>query len=453
MSGRSTSVSSFLRKPLVLMVLVGLLIRLVLMPILTYDFDMYHWALIISNINSGHGLYELDGYYYTPVWGYFMGTISMFQGFLTDGLLGIRSTDMLPIEVMNHRFHIATITTISFNVLMKIPMIICDLAVGYLIYWLVKDRTGDKKKAATGFGLWFFCPIVIYMSAVQGMFDTISALLLLLTVITLYKDKCLVCGMMFAAAVLLKFFPLFCIFVLISYIIVKHRDDGLAKRKVLEAVIGAAVMSAVLMLPLIINGQVGDALTFITGRTGEGGWGVIFTLADSIIVVMASLLFGYLMYRKSAENADKYLFIYTLLAITASATISVTPQYVIVVIPFLILFILSEDRSYIRCWIVIGVAAFLGAFLLNNYSLFCSLAVHTDLVSPGWVIDGMHLLETEVFGVPLILGLTSIVNVFQFIGLLLVFAFYFADVINERFPRLGRIILRIKGTEVHTDET
>jgi len=451
MDDQPTPSTSRLKNPLVLMVIIGLLVRLVLMPLLTYDFDMYHWALIVSNINSGHGLYELDGYYYTPVWGYFMGAISFMQGVLTEGLLGIRSTDMLPIEELSHRFHIATITSISFNVIMKIPMVICDLAVGYLIYWLVKDRTGDKKKAVTGFGLWFFCPIVLYMSAVQGMFDTISALLLLLTTVAVYKNKYFVCGMMFATAVLLKFFPAFCIFVLLSYIIVKHRDDGLAKMKILETIAGAVLISVVLMLPLIINGQMADALTFITGRTGSVG--MLFTAFNGAIAVAASLFFGYKMYKTPAENADRHMFIYIFFTITASTLISMTPQYVIVMLPFLILFTLSEDRGYLKCWVIIGVAAFFGAFLLNNYSLFCSLAVHTDLISPGWVIDGMHLLESDFFGGPLILSLTGMANSAQYIGLLLVFIFCFADSINKRFPWLGKIILRIKGTEAHVDET
>jgi len=444
MGSRRESAISFVKRPLFLIVAIGLVIRLVLMPLLSYDYDIYHWALVISNINSGNGLYGLDGYYYTPVWGYLLGFISHAQEFLVNiGGMGIRFTDLLPIENLQFHYHIATITSIGFNITMKIPFILCDLAVGYLVHYIVKDRTGDSKKAVIGFGLWFLCPIVIYMSGVQAMFDTFSALLLLLTVISFYKDKYFFGGVFFSAAVLLKLFPGFCIVVLLTYIIVKNRENGLAKRRVIETIAGALIMFAVLMLPVILEGNMSEALSFVSSRVSDP-FTMTFIAVNSILAVLAAFFFGYKMYRTDPKKADSAMLMYVMLTVAASLLMSVTPQYVIVVMPFLILQIFTSERSYLRCWALLGVSAFLGAFILNNFSLFGMLSEYTSFVSPGWVVSSMQFMETGV-GINLISLFTGIVNAIQYISILLIFAFYFTDQINERIPILGSILNRVKG--------
>lgn len=448
------SMSSFFRRPLVLIVLVGLILRFVLMPLVTYDFDIYHWALIIENINSGNNLYDLAGYYYTPVWGYILGAMSaLANGILSIDIMGMTFTDMLPIEDLTYRFHIGTITTIEFNLFMKVPLVICDIVVGYIIYKLVLERTGDKKKATYGFALWFLCPIIIYMSAVQAMFDTISALFLLLTVFMVYKDKCFLAGMLFSAVILLKFFPAFCILVFIGYILVKHKEDGLAKRKLFEAILGAAIMLIVLIVPQIINGQVDDALSFVIGRASNSTISsMLFTLFGTTIAILGMLYFGYRMFKTRAEDADKALFENIFLSISCAMLISITPQYVIVMIPFLILYILTTDIHYRKCWILISVGAVVGAFVLNNYSLLCSLSEYTSIVAPDWIISSMRALEGTLFGVTYMNIMNSIANMTQYIGILLILVFYFSDKIYEKCPRIGSIILRFKNMGVKKSE-
>ena len=444
-----STVSSFFKKPLVLIVLIGLIIRFVLIPFV-YDFDIYHWGVIVANINSGHNLYELDGYYYTPVWGYLVGFTSSISEFFFNGLIGMRITDMLAIETLQHPYHIATITTIAFSFCMKIPMILCDIVVGYLIYWLIKDRTGNEKKATIGFALWFLCPIVVYMSGVQAMFDTFSALFLMLTVILLYKNQYFLGGAMFSVAVLLKFFPGFCIIVLIAYILVKHKEDGLAKKKVLEAAIGTIVMTVILLLPLALNGQLGDMLTFITGRT-DGSMMILPTMISTVIAVGAVFVFGYMMYHTPTEDADRKFFVYVFLIITASTLISATPQYVIVMLPFLIFYILVEEKSYFKCWVIISFAAFISAFALNNFSLLCSLAVYTGIVSPEWVVSSMQFLETGM-GFNIINIISSVAAILQYFGILLILILFFEKKIGEVHPKLGDIVHKIKYWRV-ADET
>lgn len=438
------------KKLIVLFLVVGLLIRFVLMPFLTYDFDIYHWAVIIQNIDSGNNLYDLAGYYYTPVWGYIMGFISMFKDlFLNIGTMGMTFVDMLPIESLNYPYHVATITSIGFNIMMKFFLVIIDVIVGYMVYRFVMDRTGNERKAAVGFGLWFLCPIVLYMSSVQGMFDTISAMLLLLTVFMLYRDRCFFAGAFFATAVLLKFFPAFCLIVLVGYLYAKHRDDGQFMKKFLLAMAGALVMLVVLMLPQMIEGQLYDALSFIIGRASTADlWKSLFTAGGIIIALAGMLGFGYLMFRTKKEDADDALMRYVLLSAVCAVLMSITPQYIIVFIPFFITYLLSVNGSRRLFWII-SVAAFAGAIVLNNFSLFCSLSEYTSLVSAEWVISSMQALEGTLFGFTYVDIINCIANLIQYIGTILMVVLYFADAVNIRWPKVGRVLYAIRGGERH----
>ena len=440
MNFSTNSIISFIKKPLVLIVLFGLLIRFALVP-LAYDFDIYHWALTISNVNGGHNLYEIDGYYYTPVWGYLLGAMSSVSEFFFNGLLGMRVTEILPIENLEWPYHIATITTITFNLIVKIPLIICDVVVGYLIYWLIKDRTADTKKATIGFGLWFLCPIVIYMSSIQAQFDSFSALFLLLSIILLYKDKCFLGGMIFSLAVLLKFFPGFCIIIILAYVFVKYKENGLAKRKLLETILGIALMSIILLLPVILNGQFGSMMSFITGRT-DGGIVNILTMAAAFFAIFMMFFLGRKMFQASKEDADRKLFAYIFITATTATLMSATPQYIIVALPFMILYIVTVEKCYMKCWTIISVSAVATALVHTNFSMFCSLAVYSGLVSPEWVIGCMQFLESGM-GFNLI-AILAFVNILIVIGVFMVLLFFFADDIKKINPKLGNFFLKLK---------
>jgi len=447
-AGIPSAILSFVKKPVIVILIIGLIIRLVLAPFFTYDFDMKGWALVIENINSGNGLYDLAGYYYTPVWGYFIGLLSTVQDlFLNIDVLGIRFTDLLPIEALQCVYHTATTTTVSFNLSMKLPLILCDVLVGYLIYWLIKDRTnGDSKKATWGFALWFLCPTIIYMSGIQAQFDTLSALLLMLTIIAFYKDRCFLGGMLFAMATLTKFFPAFCIFVFAAYIIVKHRDDKLVLRKLLMTVLGGSLMALAIMMPQILDGTVSDAMSFMFGRmeTYPNLLVATHSVFGMIVSVLGAFYFGYRMYKTDQKDADTKLFDYLLFALTAAMMLSVTPQYMIVMMPMLIFKIMTSDRGYLICWILISLGSFFAALSINNFSLLTSSGEFLNIVSPEWIISMMQGFETEFLGFTGMVWANAISEIVEYIGLILILAFCFEKWIGKHSPKAKICIERIK---------
>lgn len=440
--------------PLICVIVIALAIRLALAPFLTYDFDIYHWGVIIENIQSGNGLYELDGYYYTPTWGYILGFISAIQdAFLNIDVFGTRITELLGIEGLTFRFHTATTTTIAFNLSMKIPMIICDIVVAYLTYMLIKDRTGDERKGTMGAALWLLCPTVVYMSGVQAQFDSISALLMLLTVLLVYKDRCFLGGIVFSAAVLLKFFPAFAILVMVAYIFVKHSDDGLAKRKLAEAILGAAIGALVLLTPQIMDGSIGDTLSFILGRVEIQSEDMLLVEVGGYVTMAFALLMmvyaGYKMYRTDREHADEKYFVYVLLALAGSMLMSATPQYFIVLLPLMALYILQHEGRAMTCWILISAGTFIAAFLNNNFMLIDSAYAYLGIGSADWILNMAYWFESGFIGdISLMSILTAAGGAIYYIGMILLLLLLLEDLIIAKIPKLGAALSRVWSWEV-----
>lgn len=444
----------FFEHPLFLLIVIALAVRFALAPLLTYDYDIYHWGVVIQNFQSGNGLYDLDGYYYTPTWGYILGFFSLIQDALLNvDVFGVRIVDLLDVESMTFRFHTATTTTPEFNLAMKFPLIIIDIIVALVLYKLIKDRTGNERKSTVGAALWLFCPTVVYMSGIQAQFDTISALMMLLTIILVYKDRCFLAGMLFGASVLLKFFPGFTIIVLVAYILVKHREDGTGKKRLMEAILGAAIMCLVLFIPQIMDGTIMDSLSFITGRLdiqSESGVLVEYgSLAMIVVALLGMVYFGYLMYKTKPEEADSKLFVYALMALIFSMLMTVTPQYMMVLMPLLILHMVSGESRMWTCWILISLGSFISAFLNNNFMLLDSASAFYGLVSPEWIISVSHLFETPLIGgFSLMSILTTLGGAIEYIGLFLVIGIFFEGFLNRKVPKIGGAISKIRRWDV-----
>ncbi|MDR3283228.1 MAG: glycosyltransferase 87 family protein [Candidatus Methanoplasma sp.] len=362
------SAAKLLRRPVVSVLLVGIAVRLAIFPFMEVGYDSDFWALIIRNMQSGEGLYGLEGYYYTPVWGYILGVVSLLgETFLNIGVMGERLVGALPAESYTAWFLSGTVTTVPFNIWIKLSLLVSDILVGYTVYRLVKDKTGDEKKAALGFALWFLCPAVICVTSISGMFDTFSVLFTLLSLMLVRKDRPFLGGSMLALAVLTKFFPAYLFFVLIAYIAMKHRDDRKAARGIACFCAGMTAMALVMVLPQILDGTVLESLLFMTNRASGGGGTLIGMLtglgAVSIygLLVPASAYLALRMYR-SRRDPDSSLFKYALLIVALVFIYPPTPQYLMLLIPFLAYYSVVADREFLRGWAVVSVGA--AAFVL-----------------------------------------------------------------------------------------
>lgn len=454
--GRLSNIPAMIRShPLLAITMLAVVIRLILSPLLTYDYDIYHWAQTIENFQTGNGLYGIDAYYYTPTWGYILGFLSGFMDlFLNVGEFGTRFTELLPIEDLGFRFHTATTTNLAFNICMKVPIILVDVAVGYLLYILIQEETGNDRKALCGAVLWLFCPTIVYMSGIQAQFDSISALFMLLTIMLARKDRTYLAGMVFATGVLLKFFPAFTILVLIFYTLVKHREDGTGVRKLLESIVGAVIVALVIYAPVIAAGDVSTSLSFVTGRTDR--FTALTGIFNDILIAIALIglvLCGYLMRRSTPETADRDFITYSFLALAGAMFMSVTPQYMIVMLPLLITVMMRDDGRMRLPWILLSFGSFMSALANNNFMLLDGAWAYLGITSADQIVDWSQAFESNFDFIGAInSAICHFGQLLEYLGLIAIVLFYAQKVIGDRIPHISAFLDKVKRWDCEREE-
>ena len=437
-------VISTLKRPVVIILIVGLLIRFVLAPLFTYTYDIAHWALTMDNMRAGFGLYEIPGYYYSPVWGYLLSFFSLFGSFAADIHPFVSFFDvLLPAEDMGWQYFTPVVTTLGFNVFMKVPLILCDVTVGALVYYLIKERIGDEKKATFGFALWFLCPIVIYMSSVQATFDTFAVLFLFLSVLLVYKGRYFTGGAMLSVAIFAKFFPFYVVFAMLAYVFLKNREDKAACLKnILLGAAGLAVMTVVLHIPMIMEGSVTESLGFMLSRVGTAGasgnviasLGYLAVLILQPVIIAVVLYMAYRLTKSRSEDADNNFF-YCLMITTAAIFIWIpAPQYLMIIIVFLAYHIAVNDRRYFWPWLIMTAGATIFAFAMNNFSLLTSMAAYTDLIDLNGVMGLMQWMQQPVFGTSAFDVTVAATGMIEAVGIWYILWIWLRDKMKGRAP-------------------
>ena len=77
----------------------------------------------------------------------------------------------------------------GYEMLLKLPSILADLALSILVYKVVFNITKNSKKALCGFLLYLFNPITIFLSSVWGQTDSLIAVFSILSFILLINKK------------------------------------------------------------------------------------------------------------------------------------------------------------------------------------------------------------------------------------------------------------------------
>ena len=161
------------RFKIAVIILAAIGIREVFAPFTGHPFDFELWVRLGYYVSKGDDPYLRtapvpglsfpgSGYIswpgYPPLWAIFMAVLYKFYV-----ILGVQN-----------RF--------LYYFILKQPMIISDLLVGYLIYILVRaySSADNSIKALT---FWLLCPFTIIISAIWGMFDQIMLMLILLSAI------------------------------------------------------------------------------------------------------------------------------------------------------------------------------------------------------------------------------------------------------------------------------
>lgn len=432
----ANSVKAFVtRHPIILIAIAGLAIRACLIPFFTYPYDVYHWALTISNLESGEGLYGLSGYYYTPVWGYLLSGIGCIADMLGIADFGNLFHSLTFVNGLNWNYYRDLICTPAFSMLVKVILSVFDLVTGYLLYVLVKDHTADDRKAAAAFGLWFLCPIVIYTSAVHAMFDVFAVMTLVLTVLLIFRRRYALAGAVFAVSVFTKFFPFYLTLMLLVLAIKQEKEPARRNKTLLMLIFGFLAMFLLMYMPQIIDGTFLESFNFITSRVAEISigseskdvWNLIQTVGYAVVIVLQfvilSVLFviswrTYRLQQEGNEFTEKYM--HRLMLSTAVIFLwTPTPTYLMIILPFLAYAAVTRKDDYIVPFMLISVFATLYALAMHNYSVLFQLYGYFDFIPLDYLVEGMGWLDAGFFAltngtaINILLGAAETVSIYS----------------------------------------
>ena len=92
----------------------------------------------------------------------------------------------------------------DYDILLKIPATLTDIATGILIYFLIKTKLG-KRWGILGFLMYVFNPAIFFNSSIWGQYDSISTFFLLLAALAIIlKRNAMLMAIFFAIALTIK---------------------------------------------------------------------------------------------------------------------------------------------------------------------------------------------------------------------------------------------------------
>ncbi len=427
----------FFCKTMIAVIVLGVVLRMVIGTLLTYNYDVFSWALIISNIQAGSGLYDVTGYNYPPVWGSFLAILGQFTDLLGMDVLAERFPELIYTEAdVSYSPHLAYVTTLEFNAFITAIITIFDILTGYVIYWIVKDIYKDERRALICSAVWLLCPFVIVVGAVGGMFDCLSGMLVLLCIALLMKDQEFLAGSLFAVSVLLKFFPAFLFFILIAYIVVKHREDCI--RRIINAALGAALFTAIIILPYVLDGHLADCFSFLTSRaeTTTSTFGVleqIGSISAYVVAIIVEIALAVWFIRKRHADLDREFVVFTFLSALMVFLYPGTPQYILFLAPILIIMAFCVESKF-RIPLVMLMFGTTWFCLSTGIVDLTSVVMYSDIIPfDQWAAAYSWHQDLNIFGMDAFFAFGIIGGIIQYLAILICYYYSYKKLLYSNY--------------------
>lgn len=365
------------KKPLVFILLAGILIRLFLSAV-TFHPDTTHFDLAGYVLGKGNLLnfydytlslprddqllrnYPAALFNYPPAVYLTLGGLNwILTGFTDDNF----RSDFL----FNFQNTLGDLRLYLHLVLLKLPYLPFDMVIAYLLYNLFVERRVKN----LAFALWIFNPWVLYSTYMMGQFDIIPTTFVVAALYTATKkmdlDKKVFLAVIFLGiGATFKLYPLMFLIPLVFLL-------NTWSKKILAILLGISIYSLTI-LPFI--GSLGFRSTaLIANQVFKSMYAQIpISGGESIILFLAFVGFFYLifLYRvEKVENLWQRFFIILLLFFSFT---HYHPQWFLWLTPFLIIELLSNNFKHLFLLVLIAIS-FLGAISLFEQSLSIGLFV------------------------------------------------------------------------------
>jgi GPI mannosyltransferase 1 subunit M len=383
---------------------IGIIIRLILIPLSAHPFDVYAWYNHSTNILQ-NGPLALQGF--PPLWYHYM---MVPIAYVYNWLAGIFHTSAIPMSLLPSglnfypSFGIQYVPGWLFNTVVKFPFLLSDILVTLLLYKIVYQLTNKKDLAEKAALLWFLNPVVIWISAGWGMWDTLPALFSLAGFYFTLKKRYAVSAVFISLGVACKLYPL--LFVVPILIYIQRTTAVEQKRKSTFTFVSVfLIFSLLLFLPYlntIINffsnyflpTTITQTSNFVTDQINNPlGFGLTywtlfllnrffnFAISSSVIsfgslfsvaLFILGLIVGY--WKTTRISFNNYAYDLALIMFLPVAVLFLTyriicEQFFIWLIPFLIILVIGQRMKPIFYW-GISMVAILYAILNCPFPFF-----------------------------------------------------------------------------------
>ena len=244
-------------------IIAGLVIRLLLSPFFADSNDFPYWVGVSFDIVNGDGIYRGYDLWYPPVWGYLISLVTPILE-----LFNIAPMEYVADGASEYGYRVGYGLVVSPGAvfILKLPLIVADCVCGLLVFLIAGRLTDDRRKQLAALSLWMFCPLTIYVSAVQGQIEPLGTMFLLLAIWSSLRGSYFPAGAFIAASVLTKPFTALAVLPLLA--MVWRYGKTKKERNVFAAkyVAGGVLMSLFIVLPQMINGEMSFVTGFLTDR-------------------------------------------------------------------------------------------------------------------------------------------------------------------------------------------
>lgn len=448
-------------KKILSLMLLGILIRIILSPYTSHLNDEEVWYITAVNMLSGQGSPYGTWYFsYPPVWAYiYLPFVSISSLFSNPYLFYIR---------INLNGTVVPVMSLLFNFVVKLPIIMGDIFVGLIIYRFVSIFK-DEQAARKAFIFWFLNPFVIFTGAMVAQFDVLPALTSLLALVFFMERKYFLAGISLALGIMAKIYPVYFIPLYITFFFKSDSSKKIEWKKsifrLMPFLAGILLTGIVLLLPILAFNSFpyffegvfrrGEYITSIGGLTPwnliflfEGGFEwindygraqIIYTVLYILQMSGIALVSFHFGFRSGQEQRLRsflrgHVCILTLIFLTI---LTVNPQYLIWVAPFLILSYGLYGNYKIRLLLLSASACFLAFYWAYPFYPVISY-VNKEI---GMTLYNALNLATNPVGFPLVI----------FFGLLGAVTIILLPFPTPKISRLKTLLTRHRGEENLTE--
>ena len=348
----------------------GFLVRVIFAPFTEHQFDVGTYKNMATLAYSLR-INPLYYWSYGPIWLYII--LSVYPFYLLVSL-------WQPSELL-------------LNLIIKLPLIIGDLLLAYVLYLLSQKVTQDQSIAKKVAAAWLFNPLVIFVSSIHGMFDQLPALFTLLSLTLLLNRKVKLSAISLAVAFSLKLYAI----ILIPFLVFPLAKENMSKAlKFFAVFVGSTLLIyspylidthtvGILVSTLGIYSGFGKFLGYATGLANFIPYAdlpspLVFILTHQLFALLLPVLLVFLFYlwRK------RQLFSFNIQVINRNIAIIllayfltyqfVHPQFTIWVLPSLLIAysVLHQLRGYLYHTLWLAIFSWYG---FQGFQTFISTAL------------------------------------------------------------------------------